>query len=473
MVELEFVAPSFLQDPDTFWHIKDGEWIIDHGRVLLTDVFSYTAAGNPWANTAWLSDILYALVFRLAGFKGIALQAIASTALVMTILFGFLLGRIRFSVAVGWAAITCFATSPHFLARPHLFSYIVMTFWLIILMDADDRNDLAWRRTIQLALLMVLWANIHGGFTLGLIFLYTFAGVLIVRNYMVSDRPKCLRIAAASIIITAASMITPSGYLMIRATVDSLQNKKTLANIGDAMPPNFQVEHLKLLLFAGFLTVLLGLGVRLRGARLLAFFGLLMMALAYARGLVIFYLLAPILLAPSLSETNKFFAPTALDAIGHGATRDPVLRFLRASIVNVVSVSIILWMGSTAFLFLRTDIEPSNKIAPRAALEYARTAHLTGNVLNDYNFGGYLIASGVPTFIDGRVLPFDKAFLDRYFDAVDVVDLKQALKLLDQYNVQWTLLVPTRPLAKALAQSQDWKQVYSDKFAVISVREPR
>src|SRR6185369_4559302 len=60
-------VPKVLGDPDTYWHIAAGEWILDHRQIPLVDPFSYTFAGQPWTAHEWLSEVLLALAFRAGG----------------------------------------------------------------------------------------------------------------------------------------------------------------------------------------------------------------------------------------------------------------------------------------------------------------------------------------------------------------------------------------------------------------------
>ena len=106
----------------------------------------------------------------------------------------------------------------------------------------------------------------------------------------------------------------------------------------------------------------------------------------------------------------------------------------------------------------------------KAAIDFVRRANITGNVFNSYNFGGYLIFVGIPTFIDGRALLFGDDFVQRYFDTVNLVDINKSFEVLDEYRVQWVLLRPTQPLAKALDQDALWNNVYSDEYSVVFVR---
>jgi hypothetical protein len=93
-----------------------------------------------------------------------------------------------------------------------------------------------------------------------------------------------------------------------------------------------------------------------------------------------------------------------------------------------------------------------------------------GKCFNSYDFGGYLIFEGIPTFIDGRAPPFTDSFLREYSNAVGLADIKAAFQLLAHYKVAWILLLPEQPLSKALADSGQWKEAYADKFSVIFVR---
>ena len=61
---LAALLPGLLNDGDTYWHIRAGEWMIAHGAVLRADPFSYTAAGASWHTQEWLAEIFMALGWR-------------------------------------------------------------------------------------------------------------------------------------------------------------------------------------------------------------------------------------------------------------------------------------------------------------------------------------------------------------------------------------------------------------------------
>jgi hypothetical protein len=91
-------------------------------------------------------------------------------------------------------------------------------------------------------------------------------------------------------------------------------------------------------------------------------------------------------------------------------------------------------------------------------------------VLNDFDFGGYLIFRGIPTFIDGRTLPFGKEFALKYTDAVTPGGGSALDHLADTYKVAWTLLRPHSEAAFHFDQSPNWRRIYADDVAVIHLR---
>jgi hypothetical protein len=94
---------------------------------------------------------------------------------------------------------------------------------------------------------------------------------------------------------------------------------------------------------------------------------------------------------------------------------------------------------------------------------------LHGAVLNSECFGGYLIFSGIPTFIDGRIELYGDAFLSRYL-AAERGDEDALTALLEQYGVAWTLFPPEGGAAERLDHLRGWRRVYSDGYAVIHSR---
>ncbi|NEV80481.1 hypothetical protein DYI24_25935, partial [Rhodopseudomonas sp. BR0C11] len=164
LVFLLLFGDSLLQDSDSYWQIETGRWILAHGTVPTVDSFSFSKAGEPWQSSSWLAQVIFALAMQ-AGWAGpvivTALAVAAALAMFTAYLERYASALVTATLALGVMVLIM----PHVLARPHMLTLPVMVAWFIGLIDAADRKAAPpW----ALLLVMVLWANLHGGFVLGL-----------------------------------------------------------------------------------------------------------------------------------------------------------------------------------------------------------------------------------------------------------------------------------------------------------------
>src|SRR5215471_4802872 len=156
---------AVLHDPDTYLHIAVGRWILSHAAVPHHGIFSGTMAEAPWVDHGWLGEVLLAGVFDAFGWAGL----VAVTCLCVAAATAMLLRRLLDSLlpvhAMIATALAVILVIPHVLARPHIFTLPILVAWAAALVRARS-EDRAPRP--PLALLMALWANLHGGFLFGL-----------------------------------------------------------------------------------------------------------------------------------------------------------------------------------------------------------------------------------------------------------------------------------------------------------------
>src|SRR4029453_15161589 len=146
-------------DGDVSWHIATGEWILDHRAVPYADPFSFTWAGKPWVPIEWLAETIMAGAYRLAGYSGIA--ALVTAALMTLHMIAFLNATrfIRPFVALGALIAMDLVLIPMMLARPHLIAWPMTAFWTWLMLRAREKGRAP---PLAAALLMVIWANLHG-----------------------------------------------------------------------------------------------------------------------------------------------------------------------------------------------------------------------------------------------------------------------------------------------------------------------
>jgi hypothetical protein len=107
---------------------------------------------------------------------------------------------------------------------------------------------------------------------------------------------------------------------------------------------------------------------------------------------------------------------------------------------------------------------------PVAALAELKTLNLT-RVLNDYDFGGYLIASGVAPFIDGRTELYGEKFFVDHNAASGLMEPDNLFRLLDEYKIEATFLRTESAATKLLDHMDGWQKVYTDDVATIHLRK--
>jgi hypothetical protein len=465
-------APLLLQEPDTLWQIRAGQWTLDHASVPSVDVYSYTAAGKPWVSMQWLSQVVYALTFNAGGWRAMAVLAAAASAAVIGIVCFYLLRQLRFYVAIWCAVLTGAAMGPHFTARPHVFSYVLLAVWMISLLNAYDDEKYELPPLLALAPLMILWANIHGSFTYGLTLLYIFSACCLFHHIVRRDYAKCRRIVIVAAATTACAAITPYGIMPAFMTTTLVSMKFASGYINELRSPDFHASYFILIYFVAIFLVIAGLGLRLGAARLISFGLAAATGLRYMRALFMYFLLAPIILARPVARALPYLAPQSSDAVASGdqSAPDALFGLLQKYATAVVAGCAALTVLATASIWWRDDIAPPATIAPAAAIDFVERNNITGNVFNSQLFGGYLIWSGVPVFIDGRLEVYGDAFERKYAHTLELTDVTEAYAVLDEYNVAWAILSPYEPLSSELARNATWEKAYADANAVVFVR---
>jgi hypothetical protein len=442
---------QLLNDPDTYWHIAAGNWIAEHHAIPDSDPFSFTMRGASWISFEWLSQLAYAGAHALAGWTGVVTLTAAAIATAFGLLACFLLRTLRPMPALLLVLAALVLAAPHFLARPHALALPIAVLWIGTLVDRLDRNE---RPPFALLPLVTRWANLHPSFTLGIALIGPVALEALLRARPAERKPVALRWALFGVLALAAACFTPFGPGMFLAVYRIIALGGTLSIVGEWQPQNF--AH-----FGSFeMVMLLGIGyalfsgLKLPPVRILVVLGLLHLALSQTRHADMLALLAPLFLAAPLSAQL------------YGKLRDE-----RQTVSLAMTAAFVFALAAvTAALALPRNFEPAPRNTPSAAIAHANIGR-TDRVLNDYDFGGYLIYSGIAPFIDGRNEVYGKEFNLRYNRALNLQDIPGFLHLLDEYKIDATLLAPGIPAVALLDRLPGWKRVYADDIAVVHRRQ--
>jgi hypothetical protein len=444
---------ALLNDSDTYWQITIGQWILDHNALPRVDFYSFTKAGEPWVSSSWLSQVLLAASYNLAGWTGPIVLAAACIAATFALLTWILGQRLPALFAIVVTLVALLVPVQHLLARPHVFVLPVMLAWAYGLLSASERGRAP---SFWLLPLIALWANLHGGFIFGLVLV----GGLALDALWNADRAErkslALRWAAFGVAALAACCVTPYGWGSILAARKILDLGELLHLIYEWMPADFsRLSMFEMAILALIGGALYG-GVKLSPPRIALVLGLLHMALAHNRNIEIFALLLPIVVMTPVA--SQFGWQPA--------------RFAQMGLPAAVTAVLLVLLGCWSWvLSVNAGFAPPERQSPAAAVDVLK-ARNPKRVLNDLPFGGYLIWRQMPVFIDGRAELYGEAFEMAYYRALQLKDVNLFLDILKTWEIDAVLLTPATPAVGLLDNISGWQRIYSDENAVLHVRTP-
>lgn len=207
-----------LREPDIWWQLLSGRWMLEHGAVTKTDVFSYTMAGHPWVNVKWLYEIFIALLEKGFGPEGVILLQAAVNVGILWALFHTLkqyrqrLGMVVFDFAAIIAALLFFMLVEYRMTgRPEMMSHLLCAVFLSYLWRYPE---LKWKQFIWPVILQCLWANMHEAYPVGLVILGTYGVGSFIAYALNKDKSYLQTAGRAGALFLAAAviiLINPNG----------------------------------------------------------------------------------------------------------------------------------------------------------------------------------------------------------------------------------------------------------------------
>ncbi len=473
---------KLFRDSDTGWHIRTGEAILVTHALPYADSYSFTLTGSPWFAWEWGSDVLMAGAHRALGLTGVAILYSGAIAIAVWLWF-HLHWRAGgdFLLACILAAPMLSTSNIHWLARPHVFSWV---FLLATVWWAEGKHErFGWRDAAVAAAGTLLWANVHASFFFAplIALLYAFGHCLrplIWDLDRAAERTRRSWFFAAAGVTAAASFINPYGWHLHRHLFAYLTDSELLARVGEFQSFNFHAEGAGQILVAlgvAMLGAVLLLGERRLGAFLLS--GLLIAAaLRSARTLpVVALLLLPLAngaIRRALSGLTGL-RPAARTLLGDALAYSARLRSLDAGLggLALLPLPVVIIFGILLIPPVRARTGfPVDQFPVAAAGAMERLVPEQARVLSPDKFGGYLIyrfAGKRKVFFDGRSDLYGAAFMKRYARLMQVRPGWE--HELDEFAIGYALLPNDYSLAGELERMK-WKQLYRDDVATLFSR---
>jgi hypothetical protein len=483
------LSVRLLGDAGIGWHIRTGQQILATHTIPRLDPFSSTMAGKPWFAWEWLYDLLAGKLEATLGLNGVVWFTAAVIATVFAGMFHLL---IRHGTSLGFALplvlLAMSASMIHFLARPHVLSWLFTLVWFSIL-DASDRTDLYQnsspvKRVWLLPPLMLLWVNLHGGFLLGFVLLGIFWVAAIwdwfaAKENRIEDTLRKIAVAQRARTLTwiglltlAASFVNPYGWKLHAHVYSYLSNRFLMDHIDEFQSPNFHGIAQKCFLLL-LLIALAELAIRGRNLRLSSSLTVLFAvyaALYASRNIPTSSVLLVMVLGPlgsTAGSAKNFFARmTAIESRARGHCW-PAVALVATFLIAVNSGQ----AGSSLLMNAHFD----SQRMPVAGLNHLRGLnHLKGPVLAPDYWGGYLIYRLYPetqVVLDDRHDLYGPEFFKSYLRLIHVEPGWQ--EFLRDHDISCVLLPSNSPLADRLLASSGWNRIYADDVTVAFSREPQ
>jgi hypothetical protein len=455
---------ALLADGDTGWHIRVGDWIRQHGAVPHQDFLSFSKEGARWYAWEWGAELFMSWLHGWAGMKGVVLGLGMLIPAYLLVVFRHSLWRGATPLAALPVLLLCSGSSAiHYLARPHLFTLLFLSaaLWMI---DADRRQP-SWRLWLLIPLIVV-WANLHGGFLalvacLGLVA----GGERIARRYA-----EARRYAMAAALCLLATLVNPYGYHLHEHILGYLRSDWIRSVVDEFQSPSFRSEAM--LVYECVLVLsLLVLFRRVRAgqwADAALVIGWAHLSLGAVRHVPVFLLVAsPILAAELTCLWNEHIAGLSKRAVLRtfdALSRDLLPRFAANSIWVVVPVLLLACMDKP---IAWPDTFPEAKF-PVRFIESHQGVIAGKRVLTTDEWGDYLSYRFYPrqrVFFDGRSDFFGPELGKDYLALMSGGAGAEAR--LERFGFEVALLPREWNLYTALRKNSGWEFVAEDERAAL------
>ena len=214
-------ASQTVADPDLWGHVKFGQDILQSGKIVDRDPYSYLTSGQVWINHEWLSEAIFAAIFSLGGSTALILMKTSLTLLTLGLVYGYLirhgLSALRGGILLMFALLLI--SQGVLVIRPQIFTYLLFVVTLLLL-DQADRGWLGWLWGIPIV--FALWANVHGGFLSGLaiVIVWSFArtGTAFYRatRYGTRITPADVAFIGTALAAVIATFLNPYGVMLFQ-----------------------------------------------------------------------------------------------------------------------------------------------------------------------------------------------------------------------------------------------------------------
>ncbi len=456
---------KLLNDPGTFWHLRLGQEILASGSLPTSDTLTQSASGEGWVDQSWVFDLGLALVVDWAGWSGaIVCSALMLAAIYASLARGLLQdGRSMFA-AVSVSVLAAGIGALHFLVRPHLFTFAFVVWTLRACQLYHEGRSL---RLWLAPLIMVVWANLHGGFLAGPLIVGTAAlGHAISGPWDVVRKRRLVGFGGILALMVVAPLLNPYGFDLYRHVGYLLVSSRVTDLIDEYQPMPFGSPKARLVELVLLALVALPVFSRSRPTRyeLAQLLVWLHLALGSIRHAPLFaFAMAPGLarLIDGLPKRESFPANSSQADQDHPHIQE--FRGQRSAWPMM--------LGFALLLLLKAGVPFGSHDAghwPLSGLPALNLQPVEAPLFHEQDWGGLIALECRPSrlaFLDDRFELYGRQGILAYVNALEGGPGWDTLDA--QYGFELVWLRPDRGLSKRLALEDGWEVVYRDQVSVL------
>lgn len=445
-------------DPDLFWHIAVGRWIVSHGEVPSIDHWNAFSGATPWRAYSWLPEIVFSLVDGIGEVKGLLFLKFLSIGF-FSLSLAWCYRKVASDSVIGLltASLVMLASYNHLTLRPQVYVWILFALGLVA---ANSTRELSSEKKSSFPLIYAgifgalgcVWANTHLTTIIGLVgfSLTSFSGT--AKNY------RTPIYIALSVVV--GSLLTPylgGEWITFFSKTSHPMSHSVIAEFRAATILQYST---------GFLILLSALVLTVTAMRCalhrVGSFALALLLLSGSLAVVKFIPFAAIVLGMLFAEGWKEHKEQESNFLEG-------LRRLRALILKIPSQGMSFFMLALLIVhsigLFETPLE--TRIVPKSEVDFIIEKKLPFPILNDFGRGGYLIyrlsnRDGEllhKVSIDGRTNVGPPELWGTFLDALmGRRNWEEYLKLVQPKTILW----PNQsPLISILAERREWCLVLS------------